>query len=123
VKMTLTGAQLKAVLEQQFPDTGSDKVLQVSGVKEVYDRTRAAGDRVTSLTLADGTAIDPAGSYTVAVNGFLATGGDGFTVLKEGTGTTSVGSDLDALEHYVEGLPQPFTAPDPAAEQRIVRAG
>jgi 5'-nucleotidase len=122
VRTTLTGAQLKAVLEQQFQDAG-DKILQVAGIKETYDRTRAPGDRVTALTLNDGTPVDPAGGYTVAVNGFLATGGDGFTVLKDGTGTTSVGSDLDALEHYVEGLPQPFTAPDPAAEHRITRSG
>jgi 5'-nucleotidase len=122
-KTTLTGAQLKAVLEQQFRDTGGDKILQVAGIQETYDRTRAAGDRVTGLALTDGTAVDPAGPYTVALNGFLATGGDGFTVLKEGTSTTSVGSDLDALEHHIQSLPQPFTAPDPATEKRIVRAG
>ncbi|MDX6702836.1 MAG: 5-nucleotidase, partial [Baekduia sp.] len=85
--------------------------------------TRAADDRVTSVTLADGTAIDPAGSYTAAVNGFLATGGDGFTVLKDAANPTSVGSDLDALEHHIEALPQPFVAPDPASEHRITRAG
>jgi 5'-nucleotidase len=123
VRITLTGAQLKAVLEQQFRDTGGDKILQIGGIKEVYDRTRAAGDRVTSVTLADGTAIDPAGSYTAAVNGFLATGGDGFTVLTDAANPTSVGSDLDALEHHIEALPQPFVAPDPASEQRITRAG
>lgn len=120
VKMTLTGAQLKAVLEQQFNDAG-DKILQVSGLKETYDRTRAAGDRITSITLTDGTAIDPATSYPVAANSFLATGGDGFTVFKEGTSVTSFGTDIDALEHYVEGLAQPFAIPDPATEQRIAR--
>lgn len=120
VKMTLTGAQLKAVLEQQFNDAG-DKILQISGLKETYDRTRAAGDRITAITLTDGTAIDPATSYTVAANSFLATGGDGFTVFKEGTSVTSFGTDIDALEHYVEGLAQPFAIPDPATEQRITR--
>jgi 5'-nucleotidase len=59
----------------------------------------------------------------VALNGFLATGGDGFTVFKEGTATTSVGSDLDALEHHIEALAQPFTASDPATERRIVKTG
>jgi 5'-nucleotidase len=124
-KLTLTGAQVKAVLEQQFNDTAanSDKILQVSGIKETYDRSRAAGDRVTVLTLADGTPIDPAASYTVAANSFLATGGDGFTVFKDATGVTSLGTDIDALEHYTESLPQPFAAPDPAATPRITRAG
>ena len=126
VKMTLTGDQIKQILEQQFTDTASgpnDKILQVSGIKETYDRTRAAGDRITSLTLADGTPIDPAASYTVAANSFLATGGDGFTVFKQGTGVTSFGTDVDALEHYVESLTQPFSAPDPFAAPRITKAG
>lgn len=120
VSMSLTGAQIKAILEQQFPADG-DKILQVSGLKETYDRTRAEGDRITSLTLADGTPIDPAATYTVACNSFLATGGDGFTVFKEGTGVTSFGSDIDAFEHYVESLSQPFAVPDPATAPRIVR--
>src|SRR3954447_4716485 len=93
-KMTLTGAQLKAVIEQQFQDA-EDKILQVAGIKETYDRSRAAGDRITALTLADGTPIDPAASYTVAANSFLATGGDGFTVFKDATNVTSLGTDID----------------------------
>jgi 5'-nucleotidase len=124
VKMTLTGTQVKDVLEQQFrPDPKDDKILQVAGLRETYDRTRADGDRITALTLADGTPIDPAASYTVAANSFLATGGDGFMVFKLGSGVTSFGTDVDALEHYVESLPQPFSAPDPAAAPRIVKAG
>jgi 5'-nucleotidase len=126
VKMTLTGALIKQILEQQFVDTASgpnDKILQVAGIKETYDRSRAAGDRITSLTLADGTPIDPAASYSVAENSFLATGGDGFTAFKQGTDVTSFGTDIDALEHYVESLAQPFTAPDPFAAPRITKAG
>jgi 5'-nucleotidase len=122
VSMQLTGAQLKAILEQQFQDAG-DKILQVSGIKESYDRSHPAGDRITSLTLADGTAVDPAASYAVAANSFLATGGDGFTVFKDGTGVTSFGTDVAAFEHYVEDLPQPFAIPDPAAAPRITRTG
>jgi 5'-nucleotidase len=122
VSMQLTGAQLKAVLEQQFQDAG-DKILQVSGIKESYDRSRAAGDRVTALTLADGSAVDPAASYAVAANSFLATGGDGFTVFKDGTGVTSFGTDVDAFEHHVESLPQPFAIPDPASAPRITKTG
>jgi 5'-nucleotidase len=121
-RMSLTGAQVKAALEQQFNDAG-DKILQIAGLRETYDRSRAAGDRITGLTLPDGTAVDPAATYTVALNSFLATGGDGFTVFKQGTGVTSNGSDIDALEHYVESLAQPFIAPDPASAPRIMRAG
>jgi 5'-nucleotidase len=124
VKMTLTGDQLKQILEQQFAaDPKNDKILQVSGLKETYDRSAAAGSRITALTLADGTAIDPAASYTVAANSFLATGGDGFTVFKQGTGVTSFGTDVDALDHYVQSLAQPFAGPDPTTAPRITKAG
>lgn len=122
VSMKLTGAQVKAILEQQFQAAG-DKILQVSGLKETYDKTRAEGDRITALTLADGTPIDPAATYTVACNSFLATGGDGFTVFKDGTDVTSFGSDIDAFEHHVESLSQPFAVPDPTTAPRITAAG
>ncbi|HZB41822.1 MAG TPA: bifunctional metallophosphatase/5'-nucleotidase, partial [Ilumatobacter sp.] len=74
VTMTLTGAQIKEVLERQF--TGGIGILQVSnGFAYTYDTTRALNDRVTVMTL-NGTPIDPAASYRVTVNSFLADGGD-----------------------------------------------
>ncbi len=51
----------------------------------------------------DGRAIDPAASYRVAVNNFLASGGDNFTVLASGGGAADAGTDVDALEAYVRG--------------------
>jgi 5'-nucleotidase len=51
----------------------------------------------------DGRAIDPAGTYRVAVNNFLASGGDNFTVLASGGDAVDAGTDIDALEAYVRG--------------------
>ncbi len=122
VKMQLTGDQVYRVLEQQFGADGRTRILQVSDLKFSYNSTNPAGQRITSVTLPNGTPIDRSATYTVAANSFIATG-DGFTVFKEGTNPQTLGSDLDALEAHIESLPQPFTAPDPATEQRITKQG
>jgi 5'-nucleotidase len=96
------------------------KILQVSAsLTYSYDSTRALGDKVSNLTL-NGVPIDPAGSYRVTTNDFLANGGDGFTRLTAGTSrTTAPGFDVDALVSYLgAGAP---VAPGPA--NRITKLG
>ncbi|WP_229400648.1 bifunctional metallophosphatase/5'-nucleotidase [Micromonospora okii] len=123
VTQTYTGAQLKNVLEQQFvgfKGQTSRRILQVSaGLTYSYDSTAPAGSRVSALAL-HGTPIDPAASYRVTTNDFLANGGDGFTELTAGTGrTTAKGFDVDALVAYLgSGAP---IAPGPG--NRITRLG
>jgi 5'-nucleotidase len=115
VTQTLTGAQLKDVLEQQF--TGfegqtTQKILQISaGFAYAYDATKPLGGRISQLTL-NGVPIDPAASYRVTSNDFLANGGDGFTKLSVGTArVTAPGFDIDALvSHLGAGAP---VAPGP----------
>jgi 5'-nucleotidase len=70
----------------------------------VYDVSRPAGERVVSATV-DGKPIDAAASYRVATNSFLASGGDNFTVLKDGIDRRDVGVDLDSLESYLAASP------------------
>ena len=123
VTQTFTGAQLKNVLEQQFVGFGgqtTQRILQVSaGLTYTWTSTAPAGSKVTALAL-NGTPIDPAASYQVTTNDFLANGGDGFTNLTLGTGrTTAPGFDVDALVGYLgAGTP---VAPGPA--DRITKAG
>ena len=45
--------------------------------------------------------VDPAKTYRVTVNSFLAEGGDGFDLLKDGTDRTGGGQDLDAVIAYL----------------------
>lgn len=85
VTENLTGAEVKIALEQGLR---GDRVTQVSGIKYAFDMSRPAGDRVTSLTLSDGAPLDPAKRYKVAVNNFMATGGDNFDVLANGQDKT-----------------------------------
>lgn len=102
----LTGAQLITALQQQVsgPVNGaSPKILQVSkGFTYTLDMTRSGADRVVvdSVRL-NGAAIDPARTYRVAMNEFLAGGGDGFTVLKEHKNKLVGASDLDCFNAYL----------------------
>lgn len=117
----MTGAQLRAVLEQQFA-SGSNSVdrpnmLQVSGgFAYSYDLTRPAGQRIVAMTL-DGRAIEDARTYRVGVSNFLAAGGDNFTAFKAGTDLGGNIEDLDALEAYFAG----GAAVVPPATGRITR--
>ncbi|QIN84298.1 bifunctional metallophosphatase/5'-nucleotidase [Rubrobacter tropicus] len=127
VRLEMTGDQVYRVLEQQFQTDNNGnprtRILQVSGLEFSYNSTNPAGQRITSVTLPGGTPLDRAATYTVAANSFIATGGDGFTVFKEGQNPNTLGSDLDALEGYIDGLPSPFPAPDPNADPRITKQG
>ncbi|GHJ46051.1 bifunctional metallophosphatase/5'-nucleotidase [Catellatospora sp. TT07R-123] len=115
VTQSLTGAQLKQVLEQQFAGylgQATTKILQVSaGFTYAYDTTLPLGSRVSNIAL-NGTPIDPAATYLVTTNDFLANGGDGFTVLTGGTGRVyAPGFDVDALvAHLATGPIAPGSA-------------
>jgi 5'-nucleotidase len=121
VRMELTGDQIYRLLEQQFRTSGNT-ILQVSGIKVSYNASNPEGQRISSLTLSDGTPVQRGATYTVAANSFIATGGDGFTVFKEGQNPTTIGPDVDALEAHVSTLPQPFGVPADFG-QRITKQG
>ena len=99
VTLTLTGMQIKNMLEQQWLDPKRPRILQVSkGFSYTWDGARPYGDRVAAdRMLLNGQRIGPATSYRVTVNHYLAVGGDGFTVLKEGTAPRFGVYDVDAL--------------------------
>ncbi|MGC4954578.1 bifunctional metallophosphatase/5'-nucleotidase [Actinomadura citrea] len=96
---SLTGAQIDALLEQQWTAAG-EKILQPSAnLRFTIDRGRAVGDRVSAITV-DGTPVDPAATYKVAANNFLLGGGDGFSVFTEGKDQVLGPIDLDAFVAY-----------------------
>jgi 5'-nucleotidase len=107
---SLTGAQFKTLLEQQWqtnPDgtVPSRAYLQLGLSKNVnytYDAARPAGDRITSVRV-NGALLDPAKSYRVGTFSFLATGGDNFRVFTEGATTKDSGLvDRDAWIGYLQ---------------------
>jgi 5'-nucleotidase len=109
-RLTLSGQQIVDVLNQQWSTDPNGRFLQVSGLAYTWDGSRAASDRVVGVTVG-GKSLDRAASYTVTVNNFLATGGDGFKAFTGGTVDSGGPSDLDALVAYVAALSQPFQAP------------
>jgi 5'-nucleotidase len=119
VTLTLTGAQIKNALEQQWVDPAHPRILQVSkGFNYAWDGARPYGERIMADRMSlNGQPIHPAATYRVTVNNFLAVGGDGFTVLKDGTEQRFGVYDVDALYTYFQSN-SPIS---PAAPDRIAR--
>jgi len=102
VVKTCTGQQLYDVLNQQFnnPAVGSNRIMLPSanvsyqwsdGAKKVVDGSLKFG----------GVAVDKAASYRVAMNNFMADGGDGYTVFRSCTNPLGGEVDLDAFTRYL----------------------
>ena len=105
VTMTLTGKQIKDMLEQQWLDPKRPRILQVSsGFSYAWDDSKPDGARILAERMSlNGRPIDPAANYRVTVNNYLAVGGDGFTVLRERTSAAIGIYDVDALYAYFQG--------------------
>jgi len=113
VTKTMTGAQIRSLLEQQWAGCGGQTVnrtLQVSSTLRYEQSTvklpaaPTAADcaaQIGAITIA-GTPVDPAASYRVTMNNFLAGGGDGFTVFTEGTNALGGAQDIDAFAAYLQ---------------------
>lgn len=122
VTMTLTGAQVKAALEQQWTTQtdGSVRFLHLGiseGLTYSWSASAPVGAKVSDVRLG-GTPLDPAASYRVTVNSFLADGGDAFTVLRDGTARTGGGVDLDEFIAYLRDH-SPVTGPSPTRATRL----
>jgi 5'-nucleotidase len=119
VTLTLTGVQIKSMLEQQWLDPKRPRILQVSRrFSYAWDAAKPYGEHVIADRMAlNGQRIDPAASYRVTVNNYLAVGGDGFTVLKDGSAPRVGAYDVDALYAYF----QAHSPVAPAVADRIAR--
>jgi len=119
VTMSLTGAQIDTLLEQQFVGCGQtgNRILQVSaGFSYTWSASGAACDKVDPASIMiNGAMVDPSATYRVTVNSFLADGGDNFVVLRDGTERLGGAVDLDALEAYF----QAFSPVAPGPQNRI----
>jgi 5'-nucleotidase len=80
----ITGADLKAMLEWSVSDYPAAKgaFLQVSGLEFTFDPAKEIGSKVVEI-LVGGEAFDEAKEYTVAINDFMSTGGDGYAMLAD----------------------------------------
>ena len=85
VKLELTGAALRAMLEhgvgRSAEDTEPGRFPQVSGIRFTFDAGRPAGSRVLAVAV-NGVPLDDNKKYTLATTDFLSEGGDGYEILK-----------------------------------------
>lgn len=118
VVMTLTGAQIDALLEQQWT-TGSGPLQVSAGFRYEYSEGAPRGSKVAPGAISiDGVALAPTDEVRVVTNNFLAGGGggDGYTVFTEGTDLVGGPVDLDALFEYF----QTNSPVAPPADDRVV---
>lgn len=105
VKLTLTGEQIKTLLQQQWnvkaDGTLDTKTLQISGLKYTANMYLPVANRIASLTKTDGTPINMTQSYTAVVNNFMAAGGDNYTVLTKASASLAGPTDLDVFYDYI----------------------
>jgi 5'-nucleotidase len=116
---TLTGAQVKQVLEQGA--SGQFGMVQVSGLSFTYNPSLPAGSRVTSTTVAaTGQPLDPAANYRVATNDFMYNGGDNYTMFKQGTNPVIYSDQV--LYDVLSGYFRQFSPINQQIEGRITTA-
>ncbi|MFZ2724888.1 MAG: bifunctional metallophosphatase/5'-nucleotidase [Methylococcaceae bacterium] len=106
VTLTLTGAQIEELLEQQFTGCTNNQpfnriLLASTGFNYVWNASGFSCDHIDPATITlNGVMLDPLANYRVTVNSFLADGGDNFKVLIKGTNRLGGAQDNDALEAY-----------------------
>jgi len=119
VTMTLSGAQIDTLLEQQWVGQTSPRILQVSnGFTYEWDAAQPDGSRVDPNSIKiNGVFLDLTADYRITVNSFLSDGGDNFSVLTEGVDRLGGEVDVDALVTYF-GLNTPVA---PGPQDRITK--
>jgi 2',3'-cyclic-nucleotide 2'-phosphodiesterase (5'-nucleotidase family) len=117
-RVTVPGTALRGYFEKLVAKRPN---VHISGATVTYDSTRAAGSRVTRVRMADGSALGDDGRYTIILNDFLATGGDGLGLATGALRTEILPIvDLDALVSYLKTRPQPVRGPTDA---RLIPGG
>lgn len=120
---TITGADLKAILEEQWQPAGAPRPYLQLGLSDAvtytYDPTRAAGDRILSIAV-NGVLVDPAATFNVVAPSFLMNGGDNFTTL----GTATLGHRDDTglidLESFVNWVKAKGTLPNDYGRNGVI---
>ena len=120
VIVKLTGAGVRSLLEDGL---AHGRVSQQSGLRYRFDLSRPAGQRLLSVTFADGSALDDAKTYSVAVNNFMAAGGDNYDTLARTKEQTDTGVLVrDAFERHLAARTKDGPL-DVVTDGRIERVG
>jgi 2',3'-cyclic-nucleotide 2'-phosphodiesterase (5'-nucleotidase family) len=122
VVVDLDGNEVRQVLEEGI--TGAHGLVQVSGLQFTFDYDAPAGSRIVGdvIDLSTGLPLDPSSTYHVAVNDFMANGGDDYVTLAANPQVNTYALVRDLVVDWVK-VNSPFTPPDPAVEMRITALG
>ncbi len=103
VTIESTGQDLIDAMENGLTDYPELKGAfpQIAGMRVVFDPAQAAGSRVTELTI-DGAPVDPAGTYLLATNNFMAIGGDQYTMFADNKLVGEFSAFDEILADYLE---------------------
>ena len=120
VVFDLTGAQLVRALEEQWdrPAASGATMLQVSrDLAYEWDSTQPPGRRIVAGSVkVGGVPVDPAKTYRVVANNFLAEGGDNIPTFGQGVNRVDTKIvDLDTLIAYLNAHPETGAATGPTA--------
>lgn len=91
VTRNITGSVLWQAVEHGLSvlPGASGRFPAIAGFRVIYDSAAPAGSKVLSIEMLDGTSIAADGTvYTIAVNNFINSGGDGYGMLNDGQGTS-----------------------------------
>lgn len=128
VTMDLTGALIKEALENGVSqvETGAGRFPQVSGLRFTWNPDAPAGARVGGVEVKTGDgykAIDPAATYKIATNDFMAAGGDGYTAFMKGTNAYNTNFVMsDVLAEYIQAKSPVNLQPDGRIVQGVAMA-
>jgi 5'-nucleotidase / UDP-sugar diphosphatase len=112
VAVDLAGERILEALERGA--TLESGMLQVSGLSLRVDLSKPAGSRVSDVRMG-GEPLRPGKRYRVAVNDFLAAGGDRFDSFLKGANASAAGNFRDAVLGYLEA----HSPVEPRVEGRI----
>jgi 5'-nucleotidase len=119
----LKGSDIVAALQQQVSgaNEAAPKILQISeGLTYTLDMTKSGAQRVVADSIRiQGQPVDLTATYRVAMNNFLAGGGDNFPALAKGADPVVGSDDLTALADYLTANSSPASPIAPPAADRI----
>lgn len=111
VSMDMTGAQISALLQQQWSgsNAATPKMLQISkGMYYKWQQGTAGRELVPGTLTIDNQLVLDTQTYRIVTNNFLSDGGDNFAAFKNGTAKYIGGLDIDGFAKYLPTTVQPY---------------
>ncbi|MGL5054678.1 MAG: bifunctional metallophosphatase/5'-nucleotidase [Fusobacteriaceae bacterium] len=114
VTKELTGAQIKASLEEGFKDApnAAGSYAQIGGITLNLDLTKPKGQRVSNIKFKNGKKFQIDKKYVVATNDFMAAGGDDYSEFKNGREIANYSGMDEILIQYISSISKISGAPD-----------